>query len=147
MASSELQGLYQDILLDHSRTPQGRGIAPGWTVQSHQHNPVCGDEVTLAVTLDGDRIASARWEGHGCVISQASASMLTGLAEDVPVAQARELIGEFRTALRSRGEVELNEERFGDAVALSGASRYVARVKCAMLAWVALEAALAQTSA
>jgi nitrogen fixation NifU-like protein len=142
--SEDLTGLYQQLILDHARTPHGRVTLASPTASSHQVNPTCGDEVTLSLEIRGDAIVAVGWEGHGCTISQASASLLSQLVEGMPVPEARALLGEFRTAMRSRGEVELDEDRFGDAIALNGVSRYVARVKCAMLPWVALEHTLAQ---
>ncbi len=76
MSTTELQGLYQQLILDHAKNPHGRGDTAGWERRSHQVNPVCGDEVTLAVREDDGAIADIRWEGHGCAISQASASLL-----------------------------------------------------------------------
>lgn len=143
MSTDDLRALYQEVILAHSRDPDGRGIVDGWTGRAREVNPLCGDEIDLAVNVEGDVIRSITWEGHGCAISQASASLLTGLLEGTTVTDARDLVERFRTALRSRGEIELDEEHFGDAVALGGVSRYVARVKCAMLAWVTLENALA----
>ncbi|TQJ30483.1 Fe-S cluster assembly sulfur transfer protein SufU [Microbacterium sp. SLBN-146] len=143
-----LEALYQELLLDHSKRPRGKHLADeeGRTATSHQHNPVCGDDVTLRVRVssDGDTIRDVTWEGAGCSVSQASASMLTELVEGMPRGEAVALIDGFRTALRSRGEIPLDEDVYLDAAALSGVSRYVARVKCAMLAWVALEDALAR---
>lgn len=146
---SGLESLYQELILDHSKRPHGRGLADedGPTATSHQHNPICGDDITLRVRLDGDTVRDVTWEGAGCSISQASASMLAALVEEdggMPRAEASALIDGFREALRSRGTLPLDEEVFGDAAALSGVSRYVARVKCAMLAWVAFEDALAR---
>ncbi|GAA1920871.1 SUF system NifU family Fe-S cluster assembly protein [Microbacterium aoyamense] len=145
---SGLEGLYQELLLDHSKRPRGKELAPeeGRTATSHQHNPICGDDVTLRVrvTDDGGTIRDVTWDGSGCSISQASASMLTEIVEGMPRAEASALIDGFRTALRSRGEIVLDEDVYLDAAALSGVSKYVARVKCAMLAWVALEDALAR---
>ncbi|MDN3494986.1 SUF system NifU family Fe-S cluster assembly protein [Planococcus sp. APC 4015] len=145
---SGLEALYQELLLDHSKRPRGKELAAeeGRSATSHQHNPICGDDVTLRVRItdDGDVIRDVTWEGSGCSISQASASMLTELADGMPRAEVTELIDGFRTALRSRGEIVLDEEVYLDAAALSGVSKYVARVKCAMLAWVALEDALAR---
>lgn len=144
---SGLESLYQDLILDHSKRPHGKGLATDATATSHQVNPTCGDEVTLGVRVDGDRVVSVTWDGVGCSISQASASMLAALVEEeggLPRDEASALIDGFRTALRSRGETPLDEETFGDAAALSGVSRYTARVKCAMLAWVAFEDALAK---
>ncbi|WP_439591244.1 Fe-S cluster assembly sulfur transfer protein SufU [Microbacterium sp.] len=143
-----LEALYQELLLDHSKRPRGKELAPEErrSATSHQHNPICGDDVTLRVRMsdDGDVIRDVTWDGSGCSISQASASMLTEIADGMPRAEASALIDGFRTALRSRGEIVLDEDVYLDAAALSGVSKYVARVKCAMLAWVALEDALAR---
>jgi nitrogen fixation NifU-like protein len=143
---SALDGLYQDLILDHSRARDGFGLAPeeGASATSYQRNPICGDEITLRVRVDGDVIRDVTWEGAGCSISQASASMLTGLADGTTREEVSVLIARFREALRSRGQLELDEDAFGDAAALSGVSKFTARVKCAMLAWVALEDALAR---
>jgi nitrogen fixation NifU-like protein len=146
---SGLEALYQELILDHSKRPHGRGLASDEepSATSHQRNPICGDDITLRVRLEGDRVRDVTWEGAGCSISQASASMLAALIEEdggMPRAEASALIDGFREALRSRGTLPLDEEVFGDAAALSGVSRYVARVKCAMLAWVAFEDALAR---
>lgn len=149
---SGLESLYQDLILDHSKNRRGFGLAdPGaHSATVHQRNPICGDEITLRVDVDADRVASVSWEGAGCSISQASASMLVALLDEdggddgMPRADAEALIAKFRDALRSRGQIPLDEETFGDAAALSGVSKYTARVKCAMLAWVALEEGLRQ---
>ena len=143
---SGLDGLYQELILDHSKARDGFGLAEeeGACATSHQKNPVCGDEITLRVRLDGDVIRDVTWEGAGCSISQASASMLTGLADGLPRGDAEQLIATFREVLRSRGKLELDEDTFGDATALNGVSKFTARVKCAMLAWVALEDALSR---
>lgn len=151
-----LQALYQELILDHAKRRVGFGLADegGTTATSHQLNPICGDEVTLRVRVDGDLVRDVTWEGAGCSISQASASMLAELVHKTPDGETREsgmlrpeasvLIDHFREALRSRGTIALDEDEFGDAAALSGVSKYTARVKCAMLAWVALEDALAR---
>lgn len=144
-----LESLYQDLLLDHSKHPVGKGLAAETPLSatSFQKNPICGDEVTLRARVDanGD-LVEVTWEGSGCSVSQASASMLTSLVRELvaergslPRTEIDALIDGFREALRSRGEIPLDEETFGDATALSGVSKYTARVKCAMLAWVALE--------
>jgi len=140
---SDLQNLYQELILDHSRTPHGFGLRGEIAAQSHQVNPTCGDEVTLQVhRADDGSIEALAWEGHGCAISQASASLLAELAEGLTVDELEIRIAAFREAMRSRGKIEPDEELLGDAAALGGVSRYVARVKCAMLAWVAVEDAL-----
>ena len=146
-----LESLYQELILDHSKRPHGKGLADevAHTATSHQRNPICGDEITLRVRMtdDGSEVAEVTWDGAGCSISQASASMLVSLLEEegrMPRTEASTLVEGFREALRSRGELPLDEEVFGDAAALSGVSKYTARVKCAMLAWVAFEDALAR---
>lgn len=142
MSSDELNGLYQQLILDHARNPYGRLTLDSPTASSHQLNPTCGDEITLSIEVDAGTIARVGWKGNGCTISQSSASLLSTLIDGREVLDTRLLLEEFRTAMRSRGVIALDEERFGDAIALNGVSRYVARVKCAMLAWVALERAL-----
>jgi nitrogen fixation NifU-like protein len=145
---SGLESLYQELILDHSKRRVGFGLADedGRSATSHQHNPLCGDEITLRLRLsdDGYVIRDVTWEGNGCSISQASASMLAELVDGMPRAEASALIDGFREAIRSRGTIELDEDVYLDAAALSGVSKYVARVKCAMLAWVALEDDLAR---
>ena len=143
---SDLQNLYQELVLDHSRTPHGYGLRDEIRGQSHQLNPTCGDEITLQVHRAADGTVEAiAWEGHGCAISQASASMLAELAEGLTVDDLEVRIASFREAMRSRGKIQPDEELLGDAAALGGVSKYVARVKCAMLAWVAAEDALAKS--
>ncbi|CAN5249934.1 SUF system NifU family Fe-S cluster assembly protein [soil metagenome] len=141
--SDDLTNLYQQLILDHAKNPHGRVVLDSPTASSHQVNPNCGDEVTLSIEVRDGTLAAIGWQGHGCSISQSSASLLAQLLEGTTVTEAHALLEEFREAMRSRGTIELDEERFGDAIALNGVSRYVARVKCAMLPWVALEAALA----
>ena len=140
--TNDLSNLYQQLILDHAKHPHGRVTLEHPTATSHQVNPTCGDEITLSLEVRGDTIAAVGWEGHGCSISQSSASLLAQLIDGATVANAHSLLEEFRIAMRSRGEIELDEDHFGDAIALNGVSRYVARVKCAMLPWVALEHAL-----
>lgn len=143
---SGLESLYQELILDHSKNPHGQGLADQadatGAAESHQHNPMCGDDITLRVRVDGDDVRDVTWEGSGCSISQASASMLSDLAAGLSREETAELITGFREALRSRGKIELDIDDYGDAAALSGVSKFSARVKCAMLAWVALEDAL-----
>ncbi|MBF0671292.1 MAG: SUF system NifU family Fe-S cluster assembly protein [Salinibacterium sp.] len=148
MSSSELQSLYQEIILDHSRQPIGFGLVGNADGSSHQLNPTCGDEVTLEIAIDEHGLAHVHWEGHGCAISQASASLFSEMVGDgMSLDALDERIESFRTAMRSRGKIQPDEELLGDAAALGGVSRYIARVKCAMLAWVAAEDAIAQARA
>ena len=147
--SDDLEDLYRETIMDHARTPHHFGLRDGGAAESHQLNPTCGDEVTVRVHLNaaGDRIARLSWEGHGCAISQASASLLSDLVDDLDPADLGHRIDEFRDMMRSRGAIEGDEDLLGDAVVLQGASRYIARVKCAMLSWVAVEDALAKLPA
>ncbi|MGQ7310387.1 Fe-S cluster assembly sulfur transfer protein SufU [Microbacterium arabinogalactanolyticum] len=143
MSSSDLNGLYQELILDHSRAPYGYGLRESIAAQSHQLNPTCGDEITLQMHRAPDgTIEAVAWEGHGCAISQASASLFAELVEGMPEDEVIRRIDAFREAMRSRGRIEPDPELLGDATALGGVSKYVARVKCAMLAWVAAEDAL-----
>ena len=145
-----LDQLYQQIILEHSKARHGSGLAGAAvpdgasTGQSHQLNPVCGDEITVRVATAGGRVSELRWDGDGCSISMASASVLTELAEGLTAEEFRTVIDSFREVLRSRGKVAADPEILGDAAAFEGVARYAARVKCAMLSWVAAEDALGQ---
>ena len=145
--SGGLSGLYQEVILDLARRPHAKGLEEGAAASSHQINPTCGDEITLQLHLDGDRIDRIRWDGDGCAISQSSASILADLAPGLTREDLTVRIEAFRTAMRSKGRIEPDEELLGDAVVLSGVSKYTARVKCAMLAWVAAEDALRRLDA
>ncbi|WP_401000169.1 Fe-S cluster assembly sulfur transfer protein SufU [Agromyces sp. GXQ0307] len=143
---ANLDGLYQEIILDHARARHGDGPLEGADAEHHEYNPTCGDEITLRVKLDAahERIDAVAWQGDGCSISMASASVLTDLVAGRPVDEALGLAEEFRAMLRSKGEGVPDEDVLGDAIAFHGVSKYVMRIKCAMLSWVALEAAVAK---
>lgn len=144
---SGLEQLYQQIILEHSKQRSGEGlIVPADGVRAatnHQFNPTCGDEINLRVALkaDADVIDSISWEGDGCSISMAAASVLSEMAPGMTVDEFQKLVDDFREMLRSRGQIEPDEEVLGDAAAFAGVSKFVARVKCAMLGWVAAEEA------
>ena len=146
---SDLTGLYQELILDHSRRRLGDGELSEPHATHHELNPTCGDEITMGIRLDasGTAIEAIGWTGDGCSISMASASALTELAAGADLDRVKELIDGFRIMMRSQGAGEADEELLGDAIAFHGVSKYVMRVKCAMLAWVALEACLATASA
>jgi nitrogen fixation protein NifU and related proteins len=141
---SGLEDLYREVILDHSRRPIGRGDVSDAPITHHELNPTCGDEITLGLRgATADSIGSIAWDGHGCSISTASASVMTDLVDGATREDATRLIDEFRALMRSQGRDEPSEE-LGDAAAFQGVARYVTRVKCAMLPWVALEACVKQ---
>ena len=152
---SALDGLYQEVILDHSKRPIGKGeLAPAegsLTASHHEFNPSCGDEIDVSIAVDPATglVTGLAWEGQGCSISMASASILAQLLreEDLTLGETQTRIDAFREMIQARGESEPDEELLGDAVALQGVSKFVMRVKCAMLSWVALEADLKQVEA
>ncbi|ANJ26012.1 Fe-S cluster assembly sulfur transfer protein SufU [Agromyces aureus] len=146
---SDLSGLYQELILDHSKRRVGDGALDAPHASHHELNPTCGDEITLGIRLDdsGSTVEALGWEGDGCSISMASASALTELVVGSDTEHVRELIDGFRAMLRSQGAGEPDEDLLGDAIAFHGVSKYVMRVKCAMLSWVALEACLLEATA
>lgn len=149
---SALDGLYQDIILDQARRRSGEGEIDPFDAEHFEKNPSCGDEITLRVRLDGDRIEEIGWVGDGCSISMASASILVTQLVGKSVSDARSGIETMRMMLRSRGKSQIDPdsdeaELIGDAIAFEGVGKYVMRVKCAMLGWVALEAALREAGA
>ncbi|HYI32461.1 MAG TPA: SUF system NifU family Fe-S cluster assembly protein [Glaciibacter sp.] len=142
--SSSLDSLYQQVILDHSKQRTGFGELDHADAERFERNPTCGDEITLQITMEpgSDRVSSLAWRGSGCSISQASASVLAGLAPGMTATELQSTIDEFRVMMRSRGVGEPDEDILGDAVAFHGVSKYVMRVKCAMLSWVAVEGCL-----
>ena len=145
--SSAMEALYQEVILDLSRRPHGRGLEGDADGTSHQVNPTCGDEITLRVHLEGATVADVSYDGHGCSISQASASVMADLVIGKPVAEAVEIHEEFLRLMQSKGELEPDDDVLEDAVAFAGVSRYPARIKCALLAWMAWKDATAQAVA
>ncbi|MQA76982.1 MAG: SUF system NifU family Fe-S cluster assembly protein [Streptosporangiales bacterium] len=132
-----LESLYQEIILDHYRHPHHKGLKEPFDTEVHHVNPTCGDEVTLRVRLDGDTVADVSYDSLGCSISQASASVMTDLVIGRTVGDAKRIHDEFLALMRSRGESNPDEDVLEDAVAFAGVSRYPARVKCALLGWMA----------
>jgi nitrogen fixation protein NifU and related proteins len=138
--------MYQDVILDHYKHPHGRGLRHG-DVEVHHVNPTCGDEITLRVRLDGGTIEDVSYEGQGCSISQASASVLNELLVGKELSEARRIQETFLELMQSKGQTvpdEAMEEVLEDAVAFAGVSKYPARVKCALLSWMAWRDATAQ---
>jgi nitrogen fixation NifU-like protein len=140
----QLDQLYQEIILDHYKRPHGRGLRDPYAAEAHHVNPTCGDEVTLRVALDGDRLSDISYEGAGCSISQASASVLYEELHGKSTSEAMVMHKAFVELLSGRGQVEPDEELLGDGVAFAGVARYPARVKCALLPWMAFKDATAQ---
>jgi nitrogen fixation NifU-like protein len=140
--------MYQEVILDHYKHPHHRGLREPFNAESYQVNPTCGDEVTLRVTLsdDGERIADISYDGQGCSISQASTSVLTDQVIGQDVGAALKTLEAFTEMISSRGAVEGDEDVIGDGIAFAGVSKYPARVKCALLGWMAFKAALAEAS-
>ena len=142
------ESMYREIILDHYKNPQHRGLPAEFDAEVHHVNPTCGDEVTLRVRVAADgTITDLGWEGEGCSISQASTSVMSGLVTGKPVPDALALQEKFLELMQSRGEAELteaDEDELEDAVAFEGVSKYPARVKCALLGWMAMKSAVAE---
>jgi len=148
-----MEKLYQEIILDHYRTPHHFGLRDPFDAEVHHVNPTCGDEVTLRVRLEpaddnGDPIVTdISYEAMGCSISQASTSVLTDLAIGRPLSEVLATLGEFTSMVTSRGKIEGDEDVLGDGIAFAGVSKYPARVKCALLGWMAFKDAAVQSVA
>jgi len=143
----QLESMYQEIILDHYRNPHGKGLRAPYDAEVHHVNPTCGDEVTLRVQLDGDTVADVSYDAIGCSISQASTSVLTELVVGQSVEHGLAVGEEFRELMVSAGQKEPDEDVLEDAIAFAGVSRYPARVKCALLGWMAFRDAVAQAFA
>jgi nitrogen fixation NifU-like protein len=140
----QLESMYQEIILDHYRTPHHKGLREPYDVEVHHVNPTCGDEITLRVRLDGDTVTDVSYDSAGCSISQASASVLTDLVIGRDVETGLVAHREFVALMQSKGAATPDEEILEDAVAFTGVSKYPARVKCALLSWMAWKDATAQ---
>jgi len=143
----QLDNLYQEVILDHYKNPQHKKLSPTYDAQVHHINPSCGDEITLNVTLSGETVASVSWDGVGCSISQASVSILSDLVLGKTLAQAQEISDSFMALMQSKGTQAGDENLLEDAVALAGVSQYPARIKCALLGWMAFKDASVQALA
>ena len=139
-----MEQMYQDVILDHYKHPHGRGLREPFGAEVHHVNPTCGDEVTLRVSLsdDGNTVADISYDGQGCSISQASTSVLFDQIVGMPLDEALRTVDAFNEMVSSRGTVEGDEDVLGDGIAFSGVSKYPARVKCALLGWMAFKDAV-----
>jgi nitrogen fixation protein NifU and related proteins len=144
----QLESMYQEIILDHYRNPHHKGLREPFDAEVHHVNPVCGDEVTLRVALkdvDGEPVVEdLSYDSLGCSISQASASVMSDLVIGRPVGEAMRISQVFLDLMKSRGADVPDEDMLEDAVAFAGVSKYPARIKCALLAWMAWKDATLQ---
>ena len=145
--SSELDSLYQEIILDHYKNPLNKGLRDPFEAEVHHVNPTCGDEVTLRVQVQNGTVTDVSYDGQGCSISQASTSVMTDLVIGQPVDAALDKAEAFLELMQSRGTIEPDEDVLEDGIAFAGVSRYPARVKCALLGWMAWKDATAQAVA
>ena len=140
----QLDNLYQEVILDHYKHPENKGLAAAYDAQVHHINPSCGDEITLNLTLDGSLVQSVSWDGLGCSISQASVSIMSGLMIGKKLNDAQIVFDNFVQLMQSKGSGQPDESILEDAVALAGVSQYPARIKCALLGWMAFKDASVQ---
>jgi nitrogen fixation protein NifU and related proteins len=140
--AAEISALYQEMILDHYRRPRNKGTLENADASVEMKNPLCGDEIELQVEFDGDAVSDLRFSGRGCSISQASASMMTQLVKGKSKDEIASIRNQFRDLMLGAAS-PADESRLGSLRALAGVARFPARVKCALLAWNALESALA----
>ena len=141
-ATPNLDGLYQEILLDHYKNPRGRGLRDPYEAEVHHVNPTCGDEITLRVHVDGDRVEDVSYDAVGCSISQASASVLNDLVVGKSVQGGLAVLDEFHAMMQGKGQVVPDEDVLEDGIAFAGVAQFPARVKCALLSWMAFKDAV-----
>ena len=144
---NDLDTLYQEIILDHYRSPHHAGLREPFEAETHHVNPTCGDEVTLRVHLDGHTVADVSYDAEGCSISQAATSVMTDLVVGRQLTDALSLHDEFLELMQGRGTVEPDEDRLEDAVAFAGVAKFPTRIKCALLGWMAWKDAVARATA
>ncbi len=142
----QLDSLYQEVILDHYKNPHHKGLPMG-DIQVHHVNPNCGDEITLSLRIKDGTIEDLIWDGFGCSISQASASSMSDLVSGKSVAQASTALTQFTQLMQSKGTISGDEEVLEDAIVLAGVSKFPARVKCALLSWMAFKDAAIQNGA
>ncbi|MBU3689381.1 MAG: SUF system NifU family Fe-S cluster assembly protein [Acidimicrobiales bacterium mtb01] len=142
-----LEDLYREIILDHYRTPRNRGeLATPPAVRAEGHNPLCGDEITVFLQIDGDTVTDVKVGGQGCSISQSSASMMTQAVKGKSVAEVKALVRKFKSMMSIEDDdpSPIAEVKLGDLEALQGVVKFPVRIKCATLAWNTLAEALAE---
>jgi nitrogen fixation NifU-like protein len=148
--SQNLDSLYQEIILDHYRNPLNAGLREPFEAEVHHVNPTCGDEVTLRVHLEGAgddaKVVDVSYDAEGCSISQAAASVMTDLVIGLPLGEAMARQAAFLELMQGKGKVEPDEDLLEDGVAFAGVAKFPARVKCALLSWMAFKDAASQAN-
>ena len=143
----ELDSLYQEVILDHYKHPQQKGLSPTFSAQVSHVNTSCGDEIILNIILENDVITSLTWEGQGCSISQASVSMMTDLLTGKSLEESETIVKSFSELMASKGTSTGDPEILEDAVVFAGVSKFPGRVKCSLLGWMAFKDASIQAQA
>ena len=139
----QLDDLYRQVIVDHYNKPRNYGKPEKWDIEVEGKNPVCGDEITLYLTVADDKIADCKFEGHGCSISMASASVMTETLKGKNLEEASTILRDFNHLVR--GEQCSNCDDYGDIVAFEGVAKFPVRIKCALLAWKTIESAVSPT--
>ena len=140
----QLDSLYQEVILDHYKHPQHKGLSSTFSAQVHHVNTSCGDEITLNINLEGVQISELTWDGQGCSISQASVSMMTDLLMGKSLEEAAVIVKSFSELMASKGTSDGDPLVLEDAVVFAGVSKFPGRVKCALLGWMAFKDAAIQ---
>ena len=140
----ELDSLYQEVILDHYRSPHHKGLSADKDIQVHHNNPSCGDEVTLNLSMKGGVVTDLTWDGVGCSISMASTSVMSDLLVGKDYKDAMNILDNFVELMQSKGQSAGDESVLEDAVAFAGVSKFPARIKCALLGWMAFKDASSQ---
>jgi nitrogen fixation NifU-like protein len=146
MTATDLDSLYQEIILDHYKNPHNKGLRDDFEAEVHHVNPTCGDEITLRVHIADGQVKDVSYDAQGCSISQASASVLTELVIGMPIDEAMAIHENFLTLMQSKGTIEPDEDVLEDGIAFAGVAKFPARVKCALLSWMAWKDATAQAT-
>jgi nitrogen fixation NifU-like protein len=144
---TDLSDLYQEVILDHNRRPRNFGPLPGANRRASGHNPLCGDQLVVRLLVEGESIRDIRFEGTGCAISKASASLMTDAVKGQPVGAALDLFARFQAMVTMPLDRDVDRDAMGKLAVLAGVREFPVRVKCASLAWHTLKAALEQAAA
>ena len=140
----QLSNMYQEVILDHYKSPRGKGLQQKFSGEAHHVNPTCGDEITVRVLLskDGNKIEKISYDGQGCSISQASASIMFEQVDGKNLAEFESINEDFLKMMQGKGNYQGKEDLIGDGVSMIGVAQYPARIKCALLSWMAAKDAL-----